>query len=77
MGDILNNQNIQDGQGVVPADMPMEFNKQNPNEQREDLDVVWSRLRCMGCCYVHEGMVRMKECPRCGNNNPDKFDDAD
>ncbi len=25
MGDILNNQNIQDGQGVVPADMPMEF----------------------------------------------------
>lgn len=80
MVDTLNNQNTQnnqDNQGVVPTDVPMEFNKQNPNVQREDLDVVWSRWRCMVCGYVYEGMEQMKKCPKCGNSNSDKFDDAE
>lgn len=80
MGDTLNNQKIQNtqaNQNSVPTDIPMEFNKQNPNEQREDLDVIWSRWRCMVCGYVYEGMLQIKECPKCGNSNPDKFDDVD
>jgi rubrerythrin len=77
MEDTLNNQNLQNNQSNPPSNVPFEFNKQNPNEQREDLEAVWLRWRCMVCGYVYEGATQLKECPRCGNNNPDKFDDVD
>ena len=43
----------------------------------EDLDSRWLRWKCLVCGYVYEGVMRLKECPKCGNNDPDKFDDAD
>jgi len=48
-------------------------NKQNP----EDLDVTWCRLKCLKCGYVYEGTAQLKQCPKCGNNNPDMFADLD
>jgi rubrerythrin len=43
----------------------------------EDLDSRWLRWKCLVCGYVYEGVMRLKECPKCGNKDPDKFEDAD
>ena len=43
----------------------------------EDLDSRWLRWKCLVCGYVYEGVVRIKVCPKCGNQDPDKFDDAE
>lgn len=48
-------------------------NKENP----EDLDITWSRWKCLKCCYVYEGQGELKKCPKCGNENPDLFVDVD
>jgi rubrerythrin len=42
----------------------------------EDLDSRWLRWKCLVCGYVYEGVMRLKECPKCGNKDPDKFEDA-
>ncbi len=33
------------------------------------------RWKCLVCGYVYEGFVPIKMCPRCGNIDPDKFQD--
>jgi rubrerythrin len=43
----------------------------------EDLDSRWLRWKCLVCGYLYEGVNRIKVCPKCGNEDPDKFDDAD
>jgi rubrerythrin len=43
----------------------------------EDLDSRWLRWKCLVCSYVYEGVMRLKECPKCGNNDPDRFEDAE
>lgn len=43
----------------------------------EDLDSRWLRWKCLNCGYLYEGMEELKKCPRCGNENPDLFEDAD
>ena len=43
----------------------------------EDLDVQWTRWKCLVCGYVYEGAGAPKVCPKCGNEDPDKFDDAE
>lgn len=48
-------------------------NKDNP----EDLDITWSRWKCLKCGYVYEGQQELKKCPKCGNENPDLFMDVD
>jgi rubrerythrin len=41
----------------------------------EDLDSQWNVWKCMTCGYVYEGVKPLNKCPRCGNTDPDKFDD--
>ena len=43
----------------------------------EDLDSLWLRWKCLNCGYLYEGVKELKKCPRCGNENPDLFGDAD
>lgn len=43
----------------------------------EDLDNRWLRWKCLVCGYVYEGVTSLSECPKCGNSDPDKFDDAE
>jgi rubrerythrin len=43
----------------------------------EDLDSRWLRWKCLVCGYVYEGVMKLKECPKCGNTDQDKFEDAD
>jgi rubrerythrin len=43
----------------------------------EDLDEIWARWRCLVCGYNYEGRQTITKCPRCGNEDPDKFVDAD
>lgn len=43
----------------------------------DDLDSRWSRWKCGVCNYVYESSKSLKECPRCGNDDPDKFIDID
>jgi len=59
---------------INPA-LPNEYieNKENP----EDLDIIWSRWKCLNCGYVYEGQLELKKCPKCGNENPDLFMDVD
>jgi len=47
------------------------------NVAPEDLDSRWLRWKCLVCGYVYEGVKRLKECPKCGNKDPDKFEDVD
>jgi rubrerythrin len=42
----------------------------------EDLDTRWLRWKCLACGYLYEGVNPIKVCPKCGNEDPDKFDDA-
>lgn len=55
--------------------MPEEYivNKDNP----EDLDIKWTRWKCLKCGYVYEGVKELKKCPKCGNEDPDFFADVD
>lgn len=44
----------------------------------EDIDNSWRRWKCLICGYVYEGIVSGKiVCPKCGNEDPDKFDEAE
>jgi rubrerythrin len=43
----------------------------------EDLDEIWTRWKCLKCGYNYEGRVKLLKCPRCGNEDPDQFEDAD
>lgn len=42
--------------------------------QPEDLEERWMRVKCLGCDYLYEGSKPIHVCPRCGNDDPDKFD---
>ncbi len=44
-------------------------------EYPEDLDSQWTKWKCMKCGYVYEGIKPLYKCPRCQNDDPDKFDD--
>ena len=48
-------------------------NKVNPN----DLASKWRRTKCLVCNYVYEGTKTITVCPKCGNSDPDKFQEAD
>ncbi|MDX9739043.1 MAG: hypothetical protein RBT33_01620 [Candidatus Dojkabacteria bacterium] len=52
-------------------------NIENPDSNPEDLDSRWLRWKCLNCGYLYEGAKELKVCPRCGNDNPDMFEDAD
>ena len=43
----------------------------------QDLEVSWVRWKCLNCDYVYEGAEKLQICPRCGNSDPDKFEDID
>lgn len=43
----------------------------------EDLDVKWTRWKCLNCDYIYEGVKALTTCPRCGNSDPEKFEDID
>ena len=43
----------------------------------EDLDSRWLRWKCLVCGYLYEGVTRLKVCPKCGNQDPDKFEDVE
>lgn len=81
MEDTLNNSggdvNTQNTNGTshVDPNLPKEYieNKETP----EDLDVTWTRWKCLNCGYVYEGVAVLKKCPKCGNENPDLFEDVD
>jgi rubrerythrin len=45
--------------------------------QPEDLDTRWTRWKCGVCNYLYESSKVLKKCPKCGNDDPDKFIDVD
>ena len=51
-----------------------EYENTNPNP--EDLEDRWLRWKCLNCQFVYEGTKPLHVCPKCGNSDPDKFDDA-
>ncbi|MDD3474584.1 MAG: hypothetical protein PHP08_01605 [Candidatus Dojkabacteria bacterium] len=42
----------------------------------EDLSDRWLRWKCLKCGFVYEGQQPLNVCPKCGNDDPDLFDDA-
>jgi rubrerythrin len=51
-----------------------QYEKSNLNP--EDLDDRWLRWKCLKCGFVYEGQKPINVCPKCGNDDPDLFDDA-
>ena len=45
--------------------------------KQEDIDVLWLRWKCLNCGYLYEGIQKIQKCPKCGNEDPDKFADVD
>jgi rubrerythrin len=43
----------------------------------EGIENTWVRWKCLVCGYVYEGVVVIKRCPKCGNEDHDKFVDAE
>jgi rubrerythrin len=42
------------------------------------LDSSWRRWKCLSCAYVYEGIFKgAMVCPKCGNADPDKFDESE
>ncbi len=71
----INDTSPKDLTSHVDPEIPAEYieNKENP----EDLDMIWSRWKCLKCGYVYEGQVELRRCPKCGNENLDLFMDVD
>lgn len=66
-----------DNNGKVNSDDNITENLVTKTDEKEDLDLTWSRWKCLNCGYIYEGRGKLITCPRCGNSDPDKFDDAD
>jgi rubrerythrin len=62
------------GNGVVNTGKQYEVSN---GDVPEDLDMMWARWKCLVCNFTYEGANPMKKCPRCGNEDADKFEDAD
>ncbi len=79
MDDILKNNNNQDENvGIDPTEhVSTTTNLVQEDVNPEDLDNRWLRWKCKKCGYLYEGSTELKRCPRCGNEDPDLFDDAD
>ncbi len=43
----------------------------------EDLEVIWRRWKCLVCGYLYEGTNIQLKCPKCGNEDKEKFMDVD
>lgn len=52
---------------------PMLTEKTSP----EDLDLKWKRIKCRICGLLQEGKNVKVPCPKCGNDDPDMFDELD
>lgn len=80
MDDSFNNSVTPDGDEKpdITSHVPIRSNDiENPDSNPEDLDSRWLRWKCLNCGYLYEGAKGLKVCPRCGNDNPDMFEDAD
>lgn len=42
----------------------------------DDLDDRWLRWKCLKCGFLYEGSKLLNVCPKCGNEDPDYFQDA-
>ncbi len=43
----------------------------------EDLEINWRRWKCLICGYLYEGTDIQMRCPKCGNEDKEKFMDVD
>lgn len=43
----------------------------------DDLSSTWQRTKCTACGFLYEGTKMLTVCPRCGNTDPDKFEESD
>jgi rubrerythrin len=81
MDNILkNNEKGEIVEGMVPVEENLEPQEEGfdiNDVAPEDLDARWLRWKCLVCGYLYEGVVRLKVCPKCGNEDPDKFEDAE
>ncbi|MDD3661461.1 MAG: hypothetical protein PHG63_00140 [Candidatus Dojkabacteria bacterium] len=60
----------------LPPDRAQQVDPQLTNKLLpDDLSSTWRRTKCLNCGYVHEGTTVLTTCPKCGNTDPDRFDD--
>lgn len=68
---------------VTPAPAPQPVSSDapvsngTPDTNPEDLSEQWRRYKCLVCGLVAEGRGQVKKCKRCGNEDADKFSEAD
>ena len=62
---------------VSPTPVQAATNVPDTANQNIELDAKWIRWKCLVCNYSYEGAQPLKQCPRCNNSDPDKFEDVD
>lgn len=72
MEDTLKSNNLRQVESSPSQSTPNE-----PNISHEDLDSRWLRWKCLVCGYLYEGVRELKICPKCGNQDPDRFEDTE
>lgn len=71
------NQNNPSPIPAVPPSTPLKGEEyKNTQLSPEDLEDRWLRWKCLVCGFLYEGKEPLQVCPKCGNSDPDKFDDA-
>jgi rubrerythrin len=74
-------ENVSPSNTPSPADSTQEESLKGSEYEKvtlnpEDLEDRWLRWKCMKCGFVYEGKEPVNVCPKCGNDDPDLFDDA-
>lgn len=69
---VVNKNNSNSTTGNTQKGSEYEKSTLNP----DDLDQRWLRWKCLKCGFVYEGQKPKNVCPKCGNDDPDLFDDA-
>ena len=59
------------------TESPQEKTVDDPKVAPEDLDMIWVRWKCLVCGYVYEGASALQVCPKCGNEDVDKFEEVE
>jgi rubrerythrin len=61
----------------ITAMRQFELFRSSLEQNMPEVATEWRRWKCLQCGLVTEGAQTLTKCPRCGNSNPDRFEDVE
>lgn len=61
----------------ITAMRQFELFRSNLEQNMPEVSTEWRRWKCLQCGLVTEGSQVITKCPRCGNSDPDRFEDVE